>query len=59
VPQARIAPCSPVIRLAIRIVVLRPDLRISGTLSQQHARKIGLDSGEVDGMMDWLLARKE
>ena len=24
-----------------------------------HARKFGLDSGEVDGMMGWLLARKE
>jgi hypothetical protein len=24
-----------------------------------HSRKFGLDSGEVDGMMGWLLARKE
>jgi len=24
-----------------------------------HVRKFGLDSGEVDGMMGWLLARKE
>jgi hypothetical protein len=63
VPRSTRIPCGPgAARIAvhvdrdIRALVAFVTARVK---PGNHARKFGLDSGEVDGMMGWLLARKE